>query len=78
LPVQKPEFVNISIPIVDATPKFTDHTDDRHNVQEEDSYQPITTREEVDFVKMLNEFNLGISDASLFHEKLTKKLQVGF
>lgn len=32
-------------------------------------------REEADFVQMLNEFHLGISEASIFHEKLTKRLQ---
>lgn len=74
MPVQKPEFVNISIPVVDATPKTVDFSDDRHNTPDDD-YQPITTREEADFVRMLKEFELGISQASLFHEKLTKKLQ---
>jgi hypothetical protein len=73
LPVQKPEFVNISIPVVDATPKYSELIEDQHNAVEED-YQPITAREEADFMKMLGEFNLGISDATRFHECLTKKL----
>lgn len=66
--------MNISIPIIDATPKNVDFVDDRHNTPEDD-YQPINAREELDFVRILNEFNLGISEASSFHEKLTKKLQ---
>lgn len=72
--MQKPEFVNISIPVVDVTPKATDYVDDRHATPEDD-YQPITMREETDFVHMLNEFNIGISEASVFHEKLTRRLQ---
>lgn len=60
--------------MVDLAPKAADSTDDRNAAPEED-YQPITAREEMDFVKMLNEFECGISEASLFHEKLTKKLQ---
>jgi hypothetical protein len=72
--VQKPEFVNISIPVVDIAPKSTDYVDDRHATPE-DSYQPITLREETDFVHMLNEFGLGISEASVFHEQLTRRLQ---
>jgi hypothetical protein len=74
LPVQKPEFVNISIPVADLAPKNPDFVDDRH-VAADDDYQPITMREEVDFVRMLNEFSLGISEAARFHERLTKRLQ---
>lgn len=72
--MQKPEFVNISIPVVDITPKTTDYVNDNHAAPEDD-YQPITLREETDFVKMLNEFGLGISEAAVFHERLTCRLQ---
>ena len=76
LPIQKPEFVNIAIPTLDTSAtmaRLGDGEEEAKRIADED-YQPITAKEEADFNQMLREFNLNISQAKLFHEKLTRRL----
>ncbi|KAI6221221.1 Exocyst complex component 1 [Aphelenchoides besseyi] len=77
LPIQKPEFVNISLPQSNA-PIFSKllaigAEDETERLTDED-YQPISAKEESDFLQMLSEFDLNISQATSFHEQLIKRL----
>ncbi|CAD5208920.1 unnamed protein product [Bursaphelenchus xylophilus] len=74
LPIQKPEFVNIKLPDLESPKNELIPGDEVvQDVQDED-YHPITQKEEADFRRMLKQFNLELSEAKLFNEKLTQML----
>ncbi|MFH4983776.1 hypothetical protein AB6A40_010485 [Gnathostoma spinigerum] len=75
LPVQKPDFVNVPIPVdVSSTVVATEPSVD---VQEENfaQYQPVSAKEEADFRRMLTFFNLSIGEADKFATMLNDQLQ---
>ncbi|KAI6181480.1 Sec3-PIP2-bind domain-containing protein [Aphelenchoides besseyi] len=77
LPIQKPEFVNISLPHANApisSKLLAINAEDETERLADEDYQPISAKEESDFLQMLSEFNLNISQATAFHEQLTKRL----
>ncbi|VDN90912.1 unnamed protein product [Brugia pahangi] len=76
LPVQKPDFVNIPIPV--ETPYIAviaEHVDGDTDEGLVD-YQPISAKEEVDFRRLLARANLTIGEADKFAAVLTSQLQL--
>uniref|UniRef100_A0A1I7WXN3 Sec3-PIP2_bind domain-containing protein n=1 Tax=Heterorhabditis bacteriophora TaxID=37862 RepID=A0A1I7WXN3_HETBA len=69
LPVQMPDFCNVSIPVDqrELTTLPIENTDDvAPDLQQE--YQPISAKEEADFRRLLSKAELGICEASKFSE----------
>uniref|UniRef100_A0AAF5PH64 Sec3-PIP2_bind domain-containing protein n=2 Tax=Wuchereria bancrofti TaxID=6293 RepID=A0AAF5PH64_WUCBA len=76
LPIQKPDFVNIPIPV--ETPHIAvvaEHVDGDTDEGLVD-YQPISAKEEVDFRRLLARANLTIGEADKFATVLTSQLQL--
>ncbi|KAF7634516.1 Sec3-PIP2_bind domain-containing protein [Meloidogyne graminicola] len=77
LPIQKPEFVNISLP-VDSLPlqnkKETFDDSDSKTAELDTNYQPITLKEETDFRNLLEKANLQIGQARQFSASLNNQL----
>lgn len=76
LPVQKPDFVNVSIPV--ETPHaavVAEHADNESDEGLAD-YQPISIKEEADFRRLLARANLTIGEADKFATVLASQLQL--
>lgn len=76
LPVQKPDFVNVPIPVeTPQTAVIADHVDDDSDDGLAD-YQPISAKEEADFRRLLTRANLTIGEADKFADVLAEQLQL--
>ncbi|VDN07869.1 unnamed protein product [Thelazia callipaeda] len=76
LPVQKPDFVNVPIPVETPYTAITvEHIDDDADEGLVD-YQPISAKEEADFRRLLDRANLTIGEADKFAAVLASQLQL--
>lgn len=75
LPVQKPDFVNVPIPV--DTPRTVIPAEQSDDVAEDNlaDYQPISAKEEADFRRLLARANLTIGEADKFASVLGEQLQ---
>uniref|UniRef100_A0A0N5AIT6 Sec3-PIP2_bind domain-containing protein n=1 Tax=Syphacia muris TaxID=451379 RepID=A0A0N5AIT6_9BILA len=75
LPVQKPDFVNVPIPV--DTPNAAIIIQQTEATAEDSlaDYQPISLKEEADFRRLLAQANLSIGDADKFATILAEQLQ---
>uniref|UniRef100_A0A915L501 Exocyst complex component Sec3 PIP2-binding N-terminal domain-containing protein n=1 Tax=Romanomermis culicivorax TaxID=13658 RepID=A0A915L501_ROMCU len=81
LPAQKPDFINISLPVEEleyANVSMTTSVADgiSHQEPEPDDYQPISAKEEEDFRHLLQKCNMSIGQAERFFDHLTRELSV--
>uniref|UniRef100_A0A183BTI0 Sec3-PIP2_bind domain-containing protein n=1 Tax=Globodera pallida TaxID=36090 RepID=A0A183BTI0_GLOPA len=78
LPVQKPEFINVSLPVDTMLPKGANSHDsgevESKNIEMDSNYQPITQKEEADFRRLLSKSNLHIGQAKQFAAVLGEQL----
>ncbi|VDK45989.1 unnamed protein product [Anisakis simplex] len=75
LPVQKPDFVNVPIPV--DTPNAVVAVEQMEDGSEENfaDYQPISAKEEADFRRLLARAQLTIGEADKFAAVLSEQLQ---
>lgn len=75
LPVQKPDFVNVPIPV--DTPRAIIAVEHGDDVAEDNlaDYQPISAKEEADFRRLFSKANLTIGEADKFATILGEQLQ---
>uniref|UniRef100_A0A8R1XYQ7 Sec3-PIP2_bind domain-containing protein n=1 Tax=Onchocerca volvulus TaxID=6282 RepID=A0A8R1XYQ7_ONCVO len=80
LPVQKPDFVNVPIPVeTPHTAVITEQVDDDTDeglIDYQMSFQPISVKEEADFRRLLARANLTIGEADKFATVLASQLQL--
>uniref|UniRef100_A0AC35UGF2 Sec3-PIP2_bind domain-containing protein n=1 Tax=Rhabditophanes sp. KR3021 TaxID=114890 RepID=A0AC35UGF2_9BILA len=75
LPVQKPDFINVSLPVDEPIgPMVLNDLNDSIVKENFGDYQPISAKEESDFRKMLDSYQLTIGDAELFSSHLTERV----
>ncbi|CAD6187358.1 unnamed protein product [Caenorhabditis auriculariae] len=75
LPVQMPDFCNVSIPMMENDAMIIPVELPPDAGDDQNDYQPITAREEADFRKLLGKANLSMGQMNIFAEMLTEQLQ---
>ncbi|CAI5454116.1 unnamed protein product [Caenorhabditis angaria] len=75
LPIQMPDFCNVSIPLVESETSIIPIELPDGDIAMQSDYQPITTKEDMDFRKLLGRADLTIGEAHKFAEMLTEQLQ---
>ncbi|VDO36843.1 unnamed protein product [Onchocerca flexuosa] len=80
LPVQKPDFVNVPIPVetphTTVTAEQVDDDTDEGLIDYQMTFQPISVKEEADFRRLLARANLTIGEADKFATVLASQLQL--
>jgi translation initiation factor 2B subunit (eIF-2B alpha/beta/delta family) len=81
LPVQKPEFINVSLPVdtllsnnKSVVSQSSGEADSKAAEAEETNYQPISSKEEADFRRLLQKAELQIGQARQFSATLNEQL----